>query len=572
VSQSWAGKLKSAIEGMVDGADARARLASTASLASLRQQLADRRLDAELANIEAPWRVPFVLAPIAAPLWLAEGLVTLAQSFVDAEAAAHPDRPTMMFALTHGQVLVLLEPVDVLQGDISGTLADPNRRAAMSLPQAARPFAHTGAGLMTDRIPVPYARGLLAGAISLAGSTHMLIDDYGKLLQHASAPAWLHSGLATINGDLAAAQTRLDAMDLRAAPVLRQPQPDQGALRDLVVDLWDLANTFLKAGQLVSAPSLMPSAQPLPGSAPPPVPHVASTNQSAAPVVTPRPAAPIIPPPTAQAISPSPVSVIPPSAPEPIVAMPAIGGTSPRAEAPATVRMPDIGAASPAHTDKTTSPLAARVPDIGGTNASPGAPLSAPRQMPAIGARASAPGVSPYASPPVVPAATPDQPRAMPQIGGRQDTPPLAKAPATSAPAAPSRTESAPAAGGGRIERKDRWLASAQPARYRMRAAGQEDQAEAQLAAFWAAKDWTLSVDERRYLDQVAQLLKSGAIAASGRSLADVPFPAIYRVGNAPQQVLDRVLRPGTLFSYDFRAGKSALLVDLPPQSGIPDA
>jgi hypothetical protein len=265
VSQSWAGKIKSAIEGMVDGADARARLASTASLASLRQQIADRRLDAELANIDAPWRVPFVLAPIAAPLWLAESLVTLAQSFGDAESEAHPDRPAMMFALTHGQILVLLEPVDLLQGDISGILADPNRRPALPLPQAARPFAHTNAGLLTDRIPVPYARGLLAGAMSLAGSTHLLIDDYGKLFKHASAPAWLSSGLTTIDGDIAAAQTRLDAADLRASPVLRQSQPDQAALRELVVDLWDLANTYLKVGQLVSAPALLPGAQALLG-------------------------------------------------------------------------------------------------------------------------------------------------------------------------------------------------------------------------------------------------------------------------------------------------------------------
>jgi hypothetical protein len=570
MTQSWADKIKSALEGLVDGADARARLASAASLASLRRQLADRRLDAELAHIDQPWRVPFTLAPIAGLIQLAEALVTLAQSFSDAEAEAHLDRPTMMSALTHSQILELLEPVDTLQGDISGVLADPNRRPALPLPRLIRPFAHTNAGLMAERIPLPYARGLLAGALSLAGATQILSADYGGFFQHPSAPPWLSAGFATIRGDLAAAQIRLEAVELRAAPILRQSQPDEAALRTLVVDLWDLTNRYLMAAQQISAPALLPGARPLPGTA-------AAGNQGqarqartgstrgASPSANPQP-------PAAGPAHTSPA----PETPPPIVAMPEIGGapwsSAARVDSP-PVRMPEIGlphAGAPGHV--TPPPATVRMPEIGAAHPDAGA---TPRSIPAIDT----------ITPSVPHAAVPEQVRTLPHIGPGSTAPPGAAAPHPKSDARPGRSpldssfsSASPVGTAGpdapvrRVEPKDRWLLSAQAARYRLRAAGQEDQAEARLAGFWKTRQWMLSSAESRYLDTVTQAGRSGTIVQSGRSLADCPFAPIYRVGNAPLHILDRSLHPGTLFSYDFQAGGKGLLIDLPAQSGIADA
>jgi hypothetical protein len=107
--------------------------------------------------------------------------------------------------------------------------------------------------------------------------------------------------------------------------------------------------------------------------------------------------------------------------------------------------------------------------------------------------------------------------------------------------------------------------------RYRLRSAGQEDQAERELAAFWDARGWSLTDDERGYLDAVAQLVASGAVTYSGRGQVDRPFAPIYRVSSGAVQITGRTLRQGTLFTYNFTPGASGLAADLPAEAGVPD-
>jgi hypothetical protein len=241
--------------------------------------------------------------------------------------------------------------------------------------------------------------------------------------------------------------------------------------------------------------------------------------------------------------------------------------------------MPEIGLPSHAGAPGQVTPpppATVRMPEIGAAHPGPDAAATPSRSMPAIDTT----------TPSVPPAAAPNQVRAMPHIGPGSTAPPpgvasphpkrdarsgpspLADPSSSSAPPVVTAGSGAPAR---RVEPKDRWLLSAQAARYRLRAAGQEDQAEAQLATFWKVRHWMLTAEESRYLDTTTQAGRSGAISPSGRSLADCPFAPIYRVGNAPLHILDRSLRPGTLFSHDFRAGGKGLLLDLPPQSGVAD-
>jgi len=121
---------------------------------------------------------------------------------------------------------------------------------------------------------------------------------------------------------------------------------------------------------------------------------------------------------------------------------------------------------------------------------------------------------------------------------------------------------------GRRVERAERWLLSSTAARHRLRANGAEDQAERDLAAFWQARDWTLSPADQAYLAEVAALVSSGAVVASGRSLSDPPFAPIYRVASKEVALLGQKLTAGQFFAFDYRNGR---LLSLKAHDGVPD-
>jgi hypothetical protein len=139
--------------------------------------------------------------------------------------------------------------------------------------------------------------------------------------------------------------------------------------------------------------------------------------------------------------------------------------------------------------------------------------------------------------------------------------------PPTGAAGAPAPTA---AAGGRRIGRTDRWLLSSSATRHRLRAGGQEDRAERDLAAFWEARDWTLSAKEQAYLDAVKTLTGSGMIVPSGRSLDTPPFATIYRVVGREVAIPGQTLPSGRLFAFDYRSGQQRLLT-MTAQDGIAD-
>ena len=345
MAHSWADKFRNALEGTVDGSDALARLAATTQLSGFRAQLADRRLEAQIAWVAEPWRVPIAIAPIAAPVWLADWLVTLAQSLVEAEANAHPERSTAMAPLTRGQVLALLDPVETLLSELSGMLVDPHRRSTFNLPMLLKPYTRATTGLQTERIPVPYVRGLLAGASSVAGSVQTLAADYQVFFADSTAPDLLRSGMSGLRGDLADSQSRLDACDIRVSAFSRGQSPEDAALRDLSLELWAVTTAVFSSGQLLAAPTLLPGvASKLAGARQleqPPRPSAPSGEIAARPAeaeAVPRP--PLPEPPVLPRALPD-IAIRPGAAPLSHAQVPA---EPPSMEAPR--RMPEIGGSS----------------------------------------------------------------------------------------------------------------------------------------------------------------------------------------------------------------------------------
>jgi hypothetical protein len=252
--------------------------------------------------------VPLVLAPIAAPVWLADWLVTLAQSLVDAEANAHPERKTDMSALVRGQIIELLGPVEALLSEMSAMLADRYRKSTIGAPLQLAPYAQGDAGLHLARVPAAYVRGLLDGARSTALSVQTLAADYQGFFTHATSPDWLQTAFSGLQGELAAAQSRIDACAVRVTVLLHKQRPEEDALRDLANDLWSLITAVLLCGQQIAAPSLLPAiarrlaAALRPNTPPESAPALfdkIAVPQSAAPAVAQSPAPPPLEPPRA---------------------------------------------------------------------------------------------------------------------------------------------------------------------------------------------------------------------------------------------------------------------------------
>jgi len=313
---SWGARLQAALSGDVSGADVSSMLAATAPLADLSRDLADRRLGAELDHAGHEWRVCMALAPMAAPLWLGEALVTIAQSFVEAEAAGHPDRPYDLSPLAHALAVLLLQPVETTIAEVSAALIDPARPTGLTAPLTVGPRGVIAAYLIPDPVPLPYARGLLLATTRVQGAAQVALDDTASLVGRSSAPDWLTAALRRVGGELRAARVRLDAAEVRLAPLLRAPRADYGTLPALCAELWDVLNTALVTGQMLREPHLLPGA-------PPPHAPTPDAQASPAPPVVREQRAPISPAP----VTPRPIIAAAPSPrppPQPKVERPVV--------------------------------------------------------------------------------------------------------------------------------------------------------------------------------------------------------------------------------------------------------
>ncbi len=327
---SWGARLQAALSGDVSGADVSSMLAATAPLTDLSRELADRRLGAELDHAGHEWRVCMALAPMAAPLWLGEALVTIAQSFVEAEIAGHPDRPYDLSPLAHALAVLLLQPVETTIAEVSAALVDPARPTGLTAPLTVGPRGAIAAYLIPDPVPLPYARGLLLAATRVQGAAQVALDDTASLVGRSPAPDWLTAALRRVGGELRAARVRLDAADVRLAPLLRAPRADYSTLPALCAELWDVLNTALVTGQMLREPHLLPGA-PSPHAPTPDAqsPHGTPLVREQRPPISP---APVTLRPTITA-APSPQPPTPPKVERPF-ALPSVGDGLREAPAP----------------------------------------------------------------------------------------------------------------------------------------------------------------------------------------------------------------------------------------------
>jgi len=382
---TWTERIKAALSGDVAGGDVTAMLASTTPLDAMHQQLDDRRLSARIAHVGEEWRVCLDVAPIAAPLWLADSLVTLVQALVEAEAAWHADQSGLLSEASHSLAVAALQATDSIITEVSAALVDPARPSRFTAQLRVGPRGEIAALPFPDPLPPGYANGLLLAAERVIGAAGMLRADVSTLVQRSPAPPWLTAGLRHVEGELAAHGTRLSMLRTRIT------QAAAGAVPAAVgEELWSVLNAALQSGQMVANPrqmsgALLDSARPSPAAA--------SPSRSASPdVAAARPApsspAPTVPPSRGNSrVAPTP-PVSPRTAPdsERVRTLPDI---QPMPEPPQRSRPLLAGTEGTKHHAPTSRPAdSAALPEIGEQEpAGPSRAVDAPRPLPRIDAR-----------------------------------------------------------------------------------------------------------------------------------------------------------------------------------------
>jgi len=371
----WAARLGATWRGKVSGADLGALFASTSRLADLQQALADRRLETQIAQANQPdpagqeWRVTLALGSLAAPIWLADALVGMAQAFYDEETQGQPDQreshdphqPPYVSPYTHDVIAALLAPVEDIIADVTVALADPNHHTGLTAPLHVGPRRDI-AGYDLPRPPgVAYARGLAKATRRVYTAAASLLLDTRSALAKTTPPDWLTAGLQRLDGSLQGAGARLDMTETRMEPLVAQTGRDSGAryadpdaLTAICSDLWAIADTALVAGQQISDPHLLPES-PLVVAAPQstrPTPRQspirASGPQAPARSIRQAPPAPQYRP-IAPGIPPDPAPRPRPSAPQPPdLALPSIAEGAPSPHSPAAPLAPAPVAPAPA--------------------------------------------------------------------------------------------------------------------------------------------------------------------------------------------------------------------------------
>lgn len=258
----WNKRFVAALHGDVDGSDVATAIAATRPLYTLKQQVADRRLDGQLKNPREPWRVLEGIGAIAAPLWVADTCVALAQSLLDAEAQDHPQAPAMMSRDVHQHALALLALVEPIMDETSRALADPSYRMDLRMPVAVGIHGGFLATLGYAPMDPIYLRGLLIGAGRAQGSASAVAQDYKNAMQGGNVPAWVGQGYEYVDGQISAAGVRLDSLHARTAPLLAHQRLDDDTLQALTEDCWGVIDGYVLAGQLANYPRLIPGLQP----------------------------------------------------------------------------------------------------------------------------------------------------------------------------------------------------------------------------------------------------------------------------------------------------------------------
>lgn len=256
----------------ISAVDVDGLLRGSGQLEDLRQHIVERRRAGEITHPGTPWVTHEELRHAMAFFWVAQGYIAIARCLKEADEAADPGTVGYMPRVAHDQAMALLRQVGDFLAIAHAALADPAYDPHRSLPIPLEPRVEA-----EGRCPVCHLQGILDATEYLDGYAQVEVDTYANAVGPA-APEAVVTAARRLQGELAAARSRLAMAKGRVLPILQGEPVDEETHEGAEDDLWSALEGYIWFGQVVAMPTLggdrqesgAPSATPRRGHRPPP--------------------------------------------------------------------------------------------------------------------------------------------------------------------------------------------------------------------------------------------------------------------------------------------------------------
>jgi len=256
---AFATRLRAMMHQEVAAADVDGLLRGSGQLEDLRQQLDDKRRAGEIAHPGRPWETHHALRFALAYFWVAQAFIAIAQNLKDADDAYDPDTVGYMPRVSHDQALALLRQAGDDLALAHAALADPTYDGGVALPVPLEPRVEA-----EGRCPLAHLKGLLEAARYLENFAEVEVGRYADAatVTTAEAPHEVKAAAQRLQGELAAARSRLATATGAVVAILNGQSVDEATHEEAETNLWTALSTYVWLGQVVAIPSLLTGQDP----------------------------------------------------------------------------------------------------------------------------------------------------------------------------------------------------------------------------------------------------------------------------------------------------------------------
>jgi len=279
---AFATRLRAMVHHEIAAADVDGLLRGSGQLEDLRQQIDDKRRAGELTHPGRPWETHHEMRFALAYFWVAQAFIAIARNLKEADDAYDPDTVGYMPRVSHDQSLALLRQAGDDLALAYAALADPSYDDGVALPVPLEPRVEA-----EGRCPLAHLKGMLEAARYLDNFAEVEVSRYADAanVTTTEAPHEVKAAARRLQGELAAARSRLATATGAVVAILNGQSVDEATHEEAETNLWAALSTYVWLGQVVAIPSLLTGQDPSStrahrtGHTPPPSPRVAGPRR-----------------------------------------------------------------------------------------------------------------------------------------------------------------------------------------------------------------------------------------------------------------------------------------------------